>query len=77
LLQQFVANPEVSLHVLVKFQSPELLSSLGYGGISAAWVPMPEAAVNKDADPVAGQHQIGLSRKTFLVQAIPEAMPMQ
>lgn len=38
---------------------------------------MPEAAMNKDADPMARKHHIGFPRKIFLVQAIPEAMPMQ
>ncbi len=38
---------------------------------------MPKAAMNENADPMARQHHIGLSRKIFSMQAIPEAMPMQ
>mgnify|MGYP006989737942 FL=1 len=38
---------------------------------------MPKATVNKNADTIARKHQIRLSRKILLVQAIPETMPMQ
>lgn len=77
LLQQCIAASEISLHVLVEFQAPELLARLGNGGISAAGMPVPKAAMNENADPMARQHHIGFPWKILSVQTIPEAMPMQ
>lgn len=38
---------------------------------------MPEATMNEDADPIAAKHHIWFPWKILLVQAVPEAMPMQ
>lgn len=68
---------EISLHILVEFQAPKLLTRLGGGRISAPGVPVPKAAVNENADPIPRQHHIGFPWKILSVQAIPEAMPME
>lgn len=47
------------------------------GGVAASGVPVPEAAMNKNADPIARQHQVGPSRKILLVEAVSEALPVQ
>lgn len=77
LLEQLVSVSEVSLYVLVEFRLPEVLARFGGRGVPAAWVPVPEATMNEDAYPVTSQHYIGFAWKILLVQAIPEAMPMQ
>lgn len=76
-LQQFVAVSEIPFHVLLELQTPEVLPSGRGGGIPAPWMPVPETAMNEYADAVAGEHQIGSSRKLPRMQTIPEAVPMQ
>jgi len=51
--QQFVSVPEISPYVLVEFQDPEIFTGLGIRGISATGVPVPEAAMNENANPIA------------------------
>lgn len=77
LLEQVGFVPEVSFHVLVEFQSPELFASLRSCGIPTAWVPVPEAALNENADFVTGKHHVWPTWKLSRMQSIPEAMPMQ
>lgn len=40
-------------------------------------MPVPEAAVNEDADSVTGKYQIRPAGKILLMKAVPEAVPMQ
>jgi hypothetical protein len=77
LLEQLSFVPEVSLHVLVEFQSPELFASPRGCGIPTAWVPVPEAAMNENADVVARKYYVWPTWKLPRVQSIPEAMPME
>lgn len=63
--------------VLSEFLLPEAFTSARRCGVTAAWMPVPEAAVNENAEPVTGKHQIRPPRQPLLVEAIPEAVPMQ
>lgn len=63
--------------VLCEFLLPEAFTSARRRGVAAARMPVPEAAVNENAKPVTGKHQIRPPRKPLLVEAISEAMPMQ
>lgn len=67
LLQQFIAVSDIPFHVLVKFQAPELFARFGDGGVSAVGMPMPKAAMNENADPMARQHHIWPPWKIFSV----------
>lgn len=77
LLEQLCLVPEVALHVLVEFQSPEFFASSRSRGISAAGVSVPEASMNENADVVARKHNVWPTWKIPRVQSIPEAMLMQ
>lgn len=76
-LQQLVPVSEIPFHVLLEFQTPEVLSSGRGSGIPTPWMPVPETPVNEYADAVAGENHIGSARKLPRMQAIPEAVPMQ
>lgn len=75
--KQCLLVPGIASDVLVKFALPEFLAGSGSRGIATSGVPVPEAAMHEDADPVTGEHQIRPSRKVFLVKTISEAVPMQ
>ena len=75
--QQLLLYPSVARNVLFKFGLPEIMAGFGSRGVAAARVPVPEAAVNKNAEPIAREHQIGPSRKILLVKAVSEALPME
>lgn len=47
------------------------------GGVAAPRMPVPEAAMNKNADPIAREHKIRPSRKILLMKAVSEALPVQ
>jgi hypothetical protein len=77
LLEQLGFVPDVSLYVLVEFQSPEFFASSRGCGIPTAKVSVPKAAMNKNADVVARKHDVWLTWKLPRMQSIPEAVPMQ
>lgn len=77
LLKQQGSVPEVSFNVLVKLNSPELFASSRGSGIPAAKVSVPEATMYKNAEIVAGEHDIWTTGKLLRMQSIPKPMTMQ
>lgn len=75
--QQFLLYPGVAQNVLFKFSLPEIVAGTWSGGVAATRMPVPKAAMNKNADPIARKHQIRPSRKILLVKPISEALPME
>lgn len=62
--------------VALKFLFPELDVALRGGGLFAAFVPVPEAAVDKDDGFVSRQYDVGFPRQLFDVfsEAVAGAM---
>jgi hypothetical protein len=75
--EQLVFVPNVSRYILVEFQLPEFFSSSRCCGISAARMPVPKAAVNKNTEVVARKHDVWFAWKLPRMQAISETMPVQ
>lgn len=75
--QQFLLYPSVARNVLFKFGLPEIVAGTWSGGVAATRMPVPKAAMNKNANPIAREHQIWPSRKILLVDAVSEALPME
>ena len=67
----------ITAHVRVKFGLPELWSRRGGCGISAVFVPVPEAAVNQDCGAILRQNEIRPTWQTAVMEAIPEAARMK
>lgn len=59
------------------FFQPEISARFGHNEVSAAFMPMPEAAVNEDDSFVFGKNNIGLSWKCFIVQLVTETFGVQ
>src|SRR4051794_9875968 len=55
----------ISVHIRIEFCLPELRSGRGHSGVSAAFMPMPEASVHEDGSAVSRQDYIRLSREFF------------
>lgn len=75
--QQLLLYLGVAGNVLFKFGLPEIVAGTWSGGIAAPGMPVPEATMNKNAEPIARKHQIRLSWKIFLVKAVSEPLPME
>ena len=66
-------NLLVALLVPGDLGGPEVRVGLGNSIVGAAFVSMPEAAVNEDDRPVLRQDDIGGSGETFVVQTVSKA----
>lgn len=75
--QQFPLYPGVARNVLFKFGLPEIVAGTWSGGVAAIRMPVPKAAMNKNADSIAREHEIRPSWKIFLVKAVSEPLPME
>jgi hypothetical protein len=73
---QLPVHPFISNDVLLELSSPELDSGFWRVGKTAAWVPMPETAVNKNRQAVARQGNVWLARQVTSMksEAIAQAM---
>ena len=68
----------VALDILSKFLLPEFSIRLRGGGISAAFMAMPETAMNEDCSSVLGENNVRLAWKVLpLSKRIAEAIGMQ
>ena len=65
------------LHIALEFFLPELNIAFGGGGLFAAFVSVPEAAVNKNDGVVFRQDDVGFSRQLFDVFAEAVARAVQ
>jgi len=67
----------VSFYVPLKLTFPVICVRLGRGGMLAALMPVPEAAVNIDDRFVLRKYNIGLAREFLSVQSKPITISMQ
>jgi hypothetical protein len=67
----------VARDIAVKFGFPEFSTALGRVGETAAWVAMPEAAMNQNGDPSARQDDVGSARKVATVEPEAQAQLVQ
>lgn len=63
--------------ITIYFLSPPFCACLGYSGILAILMPMPEAAMHEDDGLVFGQDDVGFAGQGFVMQFIPEALSME
>lgn len=68
--------PGIPLHIGVELRRPELVSGRGNGCLPTAGMPMPEAAVDEDDRPIAGEHQVGRAGQipTMEAEAITQSV---
>lgn len=69
--------PPVAGHVGRKLRFPEVGTRRGRGGVPAALVHMPEAAMDEDSSVPSRQHQVGAAGKPPYVQAKSESRSMK
>lgn len=77
MIEELSTITSVPCNILRKFLLPEAFTSARYRSVTASRMPVPEAAVNEDADSVTGKYQIRPAGKILLMKAVPETMPMQ
>lgn len=63
----------VSVNISLEFLLPEICVCLWGGGVSAAFVPVPETAVNEYHGPVFREHQIGGPRQISYMKPVAES----
>lgn len=63
----------VPVDISLKFPLPEFAVRLRGGGVSTAFVPVPETAVNEYHGPVFREHQIGRARQISYMKPVPES----
>lgn len=73
-LHQKIVVPLVTFAVAVNFRLPESRVGLRHHKLTASFMPMPEATVDKDSRPVFAHHDIRLSRHTPDVEPVPVSM---
>ena len=74
--QCFFVTP-VAGDVPGEFLRPERDAGFGRVGVAASRVPVPEAAMDEDGEPVAREDQIGAARKILPVQPEAQAHPVR
>lgn len=68
---------DIAMFVAFYFLFPEWGVALGHYKVTAAFVPMPEAAVDEDDGAVFAQHYVGGAGQAFDIYAVAVAMGMQ
>ena len=68
---------DIALFVAFYFLFPERGVALGHYKVTAAFVPVPEAAVDEDDGAVFAQHYVGGAGQMLDVYAVAVAMGMQ
>ena len=68
---------DVALLVAFYFLFPERGVALGHYKVTAAFVPVPEAAVDEDDGAVLAQHYVGGAGQALDIYAVAVAMGMQ
>ena len=74
---QLDAFLDIALFVALYFLFPEWGVALGHYKVLAAFVPVPEAAVNEDDGAVLAQHYVGGAGQALDVYAVAVAMGVQ
>lgn len=67
----------VTLTVAVDFLLPKLRVGLGHTEVFAAFVSVPEAAVDEHARAILPQHYVGMTGQPWVVQSVSEALSPQ
>lgn len=67
----------VTLFVTHDFLLPKVCVRLGQSEVLTAIMPMPKAAVDKDARAVLPQHNVWMTRQTRIVQSVSETLTPQ
>ena len=76
-MAQLDAFFDVALFVAFYFLFPEWGVALGHYKVTAAFVPVPEAAVDEDDGAVLAQHYVGGAGQALDIYAVAVAMGMQ
>ena len=74
---QLYALLDIALFVALNFLFPEWGVALGHYKVTAAFVPMPETAVDEDDGAVFAQHYVGGAGQALDIYAVAVAMGMQ
>ena len=74
---QLDAFLDIALFVASYFLFPEWGVALGHYKVTAAFVPMPETAVDEDDGAVFAQHYVGGAGQALDIYAVAVAMGMQ
>jgi hypothetical protein len=67
----------VTIHVPIEFRKPELRSGLGYHGIPAVEMAMPETAVHKYHGSVPRENDVRTARQVSTPEREPKAEPVE
>lgn len=67
----------IAAYIGVELLLPEVPPRRGHGRVPAAWMPVPETAVDKDGGLIFRQNYIGAAGKLLRVKPEPEACAMQ
>ena len=67
----------IPFFVTLDFLLPKISIRLGYPEVLAAFVPMPEATVDKHTRAVLAQHNVRMARQPWIVQPVSKSMAPQ
>ena len=76
-IEQCVPVTPIAFHIGVELRLPEFRARGRGGCVRAAYVSVPEAAVNETHCSKSGKHQVGGAGKFAVMQAISETAGMQ